>query len=250
LEIAETPFSQALLVTRNGRSITINLDASLPRYRASPDMPGTIQCSIVPTYFVTADELALEWDKLVFSDDAEFVKTALRIISPEFDDIAFVVNGEPAFINRSYARNFSVQSGTIHRSAMVKMTDSPRAVPLNSLGDGMVRVLQLALKIFPAKGGILLIDEFENGLHFSVQQQVWSLIFEISQKLGIQVFATTHSWDCIESFARTANSSPAVEGVLFRVGRSVKKSDYGQLIATLFDREALWNITQADVEVR
>jgi ABC-type cobalamin/Fe3+-siderophores transport system ATPase subunit len=250
LEIAETPYSQAILITKNGRSVTINLDASYPRYRGSPDVPGITQCSIVPTQFITPDELALEWDKLVFSDDAEFVKTALRVISPEFDDIAFVVNSEPPLTNPTFGRTFSAQIRERHRSAMVKMSDSARAVPLNSLGDGMTRVLQLALKIFPAKSGILLIDEFENGLHFSVQEKVWALIFEIAQKLDIQVFATTHSWDCIESFARTANAWSSVEGVLFRVGRSVKQSDFGQLIATVFDREALWNITQADVEVR
>lgn len=40
------------------------------------------------------------------------------------------------------------------------------------MGDGMLRVLQLALKLFAAKGGFLLIDEFENGLHYSVQEKV------------------------------------------------------------------------------
>jgi AAA15 family ATPase/GTPase len=66
----------------------------------------------------------------------------------------------------------------------------------------MLRVLQLALKIFPAKGGFLLIDEFENGLHYSVQERIWQLAFEMAQRLDIQVFATSHSWDCVESFSK------------------------------------------------
>ena len=114
----------------------------------------------------------------------------------------------------------------------------------------MLRVLQLVLKVFPAKSGFLLIDEFENVLHFSVQEKVWELLFEMAQKPDIQVFATTHSWDCIESFAKTAIAHKDVEGVLFRVGRSAKKSNRGQVIATVFDEDALYNITQADVEVR
>ena len=114
----------------------------------------------------------------------------------------------------------------------------------------MLRVLQLVLKVFPAKGGFLLIDEFENGLHFTVQEKVWELLFELAQKLDIQIFATTHSWDCIESFTNTAIARQDVEGVLFRVGRSVLKNTLGQVIATVFDEDALYNITQADVEVR
>jgi AAA15 family ATPase/GTPase len=114
----------------------------------------------------------------------------------------------------------------------------------------MLRVLQLMLKLFPAKGGFLLIDEFENGLHFTIQEKVWRLIFDLAEKLDIQVFATTHSWDCIESFAKVAVERTDVEGVLFRVGRSIKSSDQGRIIATVFDEDKLFSITQADVEVR
>jgi AAA15 family ATPase/GTPase len=169
------------------------------------------------------------------------VRQALRIITPEFENLTFVRKDE----DKKYPRQ-----RLFRRFAKVKMSDSPYPVPLNSLGDGMLRVLQLVLKIFPAKGGFLLIDEFENGLHFSIQEKVWELLFEMAQKLDIQIFATTHSWDCIESFVNTAIARKDVEGVLFRVGRSVRKSDRGQVIATVFDEDALYNITQADVEVR
>lgn len=118
------------------------------------------------------------------------------------------------------------------------------------MGDGMVRILQLILKVFPAKGGFLLIDEFENGLHYSVQKQVWSLLFDLAALLDIQVFATTHSWDCIESFSSVAVEKSNIEGILFRVGTSVRKSDRDCVIATVFDESQLRGITQADVEVR
>lgn len=123
-------------------------------------------------------------------------------------------------------------------------------VPLGSMGDGMLRVLQIVLKVFAAQGGFLLIDEFENGLHYSVQEKIWNLIFELAEQLNIQVFATTHSWDCIESFSTVAIKHQKSEGVLFRMGRSARTSDHGKVIATVFDENQLLNITQADVEVR
>ena len=136
------------------------------------------------------------------------------------------------------------------RTALVKLSGVSRPVPLNSMGDGMLRVLQLSLKIFAAKGGFLLIDEFENGLHYSVQEKVWALLFEMAERHDIQIFATTHSWDCIESFTKVAVARTETDGVLFRLGRSVRSSDQGRVIATVFDEAALQNITQQDVEVR
>ena len=69
-------------------------------------------------------------------------------------------------------------------------------------------------------------------------------------KLDIQVFATTHSWDCIESFAKVSNENKNVEGVLIRVGQSARDSTKGRVIATVFDEDQLINLTQSAVEVR
>lgn len=232
---------QALFVGKGERLSPIVLDSSSPRFRGAPiDASGTQACSVIPTQFISIDELADEWDKIVFTEHEKVVRQALQIISPDFENLTFVRNDEG---NPALRRD-------LRRSAKVKMSDTPRPVPLNSLGDGILRVLQLVLKVFPAKDGFLLIDEFENGLHFSVQEKVWALLFELAQKLNIQIFATTHSWDCIESFAKAAIARQDIEGVLFRVGKSVRDSDRGRVIATVFDEQALYNITQTDVEVR
>jgi len=244
-ELSPDMISHVLFVNKGKRLRPIIwLDKSSSRFSYPPTkISGTLPCSVIPTQFISIDDLADEWDKIVFTEHEEVVGDALRIITPEFENLTFVRNDEG---NKDPRRMRQV----FRRSAKVKMSDSPHPVPLNSLGDGMLRVLQLVLKVFPAKGGFLLIDEFENGLHFRVQEKVWALLFELAQKLDIQIFATTHSWDCIESFANAAIDHKDVEGVLFRVGRSVRESDRGQVIATVFDEQALYNITQADVEVR
>ncbi len=245
-DILSEEISPALFVTKGERSFPpIQLDKNLRTSFRYPPMKisGTLPCSVIPTQFISIDDLADEWDRIVFTEHEEVVRDALRIITPEFENLTFVRNDKGNKDPRQMRQVF-------HRSAKVKLSDSPHLVPLNSLGDGMLQVLQLVLKVFPAKGGFLLIDEFENGLHFSIQEKVWALLFELAQKLDIQIFATTHSWDCIESFAKAAIARKDVEGVLFRVGRSVKESNRGQVIATVFDEDALYNITQADVEVR
>jgi len=51
-------------------------------------------------------------------------------------------------------------------------------------------------------GGVLLVDEIDTGLHYSVMADLWRLIFNVAKDLGVQVFATTHSYDCVYSLAQ------------------------------------------------
>lgn len=226
--IANISIIKLSMSSRKARSIRNNVFESLP-------------CSIIPTKFISMDELANDWDKIALTNHEEVVKNALRIIEPNFENLVFVRSENK--LNFASLKNYE-------RSAMVKLKGNDHPVPLNSLGDGMLRVLQIALKIYPAKGGFLLIDELENGLHYSVQEKVWSLLFEMAEKLQIQIFATTHSWDCIESFSKVAKQRTDIDGILFRLGRSAKNSNKGQIVATVFNEEELCNITQTDVEVR
>jgi len=210
------------------------------RRPSAPDLPS-VPSSFIPTQFVSLDELADEWDRVVFTEQEAIVKRALLVIEPDFENLTFV-----------RADGFSPASARPRpgRMAMVKLAGVDRPVPLNSMGDGMLRVLQIALKLFAAKGGFLLIDEFENGLHYSVQAKVWALLFEVAERHNIQIFATTHSWDCIESFTKVALERKQTDGVLFRLGRSARTSDQGRVIATVFDEATLQHVTQAEVEVR
>ena len=80
-----------------------------------------------------------------------------------------------------------------------------------------------------AQGGFLLIDEIENGIHYSVQEQMWRLVIEQSARTGVQVFTTTHSWDCVLGFERAAKGSPNVPAHLYRLERTsagIKSVDF------------------------
>jgi AAA15 family ATPase/GTPase len=69
------------------------------------------------------------------------------------------------------------------------------------MGDGMWRMFVLAVAITQCKDGTLLVDEIDTGLHYSVMAQMWKLIFDAAKEFNVQVFATTHSYDCVYSLA-------------------------------------------------
>jgi hypothetical protein len=60
----------------------------------------------------------------------------------------------------------------------------------------------------------------------------------------VQVFATTHSWDCITAFQEVAQAEENEEGLLIRL--EYKKGD---IIAAIFDEEDLAIITRDRIEV-
>lgn len=234
--------------TSSTRNEWLDLDEDFPRrlpsrlnrvWRISDEL-SLIRCSFIPTQFVATEVLADQWDAITLSPNAEWVLKALAIVEPRVEGLAFVKDLD-AISRPSRTRDARV--------AIVKLKLEASPIPLNSMGDGMLRILQLILAVFPARGGLLLIDEFENGLHYSVQEEVWKLIFQLAKELDIQVFATTHSWDCIESFTKVALDSPD-DGVLFKMSRSRLTSDNEKIIATVYDEDALKTVTASDLEVR
>jgi hypothetical protein len=83
-----------------------------------------------------------------------------------------------------------------------------RPVPVGFLGDGVGRLLSMALAFHDARGGMIFIDEVENGLHHSVLEDVWKELNWLSKEFDVQVFATTHSGECMHA-ARAAFNAMA-----------------------------------------
>jgi AAA15 family ATPase/GTPase len=191
-------------------------------------------CHYIPTDFIPLSELAAIWDEISLIYGFHVIE-GLKSIEPSVEGLTF------KSINQTGNRS--------ERKPFVKLADQEKLEPLRSYGDGIRRILQIFLYLVQAKGRFLLIDEFENGLHYTVQPKVWELIFKLAKDLNVQVFATTHSWDCVTAFQQVSQESEQ-EAILFRLGRSVRTSNLGQVIARVYDKESLQKVTQADLEVR
>ena len=72
-------------------------------------------------------------------------------------------------------------------------------VPLPAMGAGMTHVTRVVLAAGAVPGGVVLVDEIENGLHHSVLPDVWRIVGKVAEQFNVQVFATTHSFECVEA---------------------------------------------------
>ena len=75
-----------------------------------------------------------------------------------------------------------------------------RMLPINVMGDGILRILAIILSISDTQNGIVFIDEIENGLHYSSQEIMWDAVFSSAKEFNVQVFATTHSLECVMAY--------------------------------------------------
>lgn len=122
----------------------------------------------------------------------------------------------------------------------------PGLIPVNLMGGGIVKMLSVSLAMLDSKDGIVLIDEIENGLQHSAQKTLWKAVFSWAQELNIQVFATTHSLECVNAFCSSIETSLfESEAKLFRIERKDEK-----FRAVEYTKDILSESLESDWEVR
>ncbi len=168
------------------------------------------------------------WDALVLTPEEKEITESLRIIEPQIERLAFLSEGRGGSAN-----------------ILLKLKGVEQRVPLGSLGGGSRHLLALVLNLLSARGGFLLADEIDTGLHYSMMLDMWRLIVESARRLDVQVFATTHSLDCVRALARLRKKYPelAAEVTLHRVEKDAPKT-------TVYDADELVIAADSQLEVR
>ena len=169
------------------------------------------------------------WDQAIKKNKERLIENAVKLaLDSDIEDIH--VTGD---------------MNTGGRKIMVKLSLHNERVPLHSMGQGVVRLFEIATVLIKNSNGILLIDEAENGLHYSIQRDFWRMVLQAAHDNNVQVLATTHSADCIRGFAEASNKNKAVEGVLYTLS-----SKGGVLRAGEYDEHELAIVAEQGLEVR
>ncbi|RDB07248.1 AAA family ATPase [Runella aurantiaca] len=114
--------------------------------------------------------------------------------------------------------------------------------PVYYLGDAVQKIVRYVINIlssYPNKEAVnvLLIDEIENGIHYTAQAEVWRMLIKLCKYYNIQLFATTHSLEMIKAFQQVCSEEEFTGmGGYFELGRQAKSQ---QIIAVKHDLETL-----------
>lgn len=118
-------------------------------------------------------------------------------------------------------------------------------VPISSMGDGITRLFSIILAIATNENGIILIDEIENGLHYSVIKEIWLGIAKASEDFNCQVICTTHSHEFLTYVNEVVQKNNITD---FSYIRLSKKDE--NIEGKYFDKDLLDIALKNDLEIR
>lgn len=166
------------------------------------------------------------WNAVIKERREEEIIAAMRILTPKLDSIHF-------------------WGGDRQEGILIGQEDVELRLPIGSYGDGMRRLLAISLALVSIKGGCLLIDEIDTGLHWTVMEDMWRLVVEAAQRYDVQVFATTHSYDCIRGLGALIKSRPDLSESV-----AIQKVHPSLEQAVCIPGEDIPTVVEQDIEVR
>ena len=170
--------------------------------------------------------IAARFSNAQINDDVEKILTLIRLLEPRLKGLTLIT-----------IKNMPV----IH----AYLESMRRPIPLQLLGEGLNRMLGFALSLSESSGGMLLIDEIENGLHHSIQREAFLVLLELTKAFDVQIFATTHSRECIVAAHEALKTEKNQDFAYYRLARLG-----GEIKAVLFDSEMLNTAIEYGMEPR
>lgn len=124
------------------------------------------------------------------------------------------------------------------------LTGLTEALPVQQLGHGFSRLLVLFSQLLVSESKLMLVDEIENGIHYSALPTLFDGIKLVAKERDIQSLITTHSWDCLRAACEVFADSPE----LFQVIRLEREGDNTRSVC--IDGERMLRMMAQDLEVR
>ena len=120
----------------------------------------------------------------------------------------------------------------------------PKKIPVSLASGGMNKLVAILLAIQEQTGGVVFIDEIENGFYFKRLPMIWDAILSFSREYDTQLFISAHSSECLQAAARLAEASSDD----FSMVRTVISE--GVTNVRMFDGDRFANSVLSDIEVR
>lgn len=125
-----------------------------------------------------------------------------------------------------------------------------KLLPINILGDGIRKILSIILNINACKGGMLLIDEVDNGFHFTSMSSLWQTILSTASACDTQIFVTTHNIDSLKSLSNVLNKQANSQMRQEISAYKLIKKDNAELVALRYGYEEFIHMMSNDIEIR
>lgn len=124
--------------------------------------------------------------------------------------------------------------------------DSGKYIPISYMGDGINKAVEILVDILNLPNGILLIDEVENGFHYSLYQSLMKVFCQTALDVHCQIILTSHNRDFIEATLRAMEEIGRLDDLSYQRLGFYK----GQRKAFLFSGKSLFSAFESNMEMR
>ncbi len=220
--------SLKLTVNNNEKVFSVNRIIDRPIMMRKPSgAQDEMYANFISSTTTEERDIAILYGKLVDLNKEDFLNTSLKLFDKNI---------------------IALKQKATERDVVLKLSLKNQEFPvlLSSLGEGVNRYIAILSAIWASKDGFLFIDEIENGIHYTNYDKLWKVILKTSKEANVQVFATTHSKECIESYARVAKKLED-EKITYTI---LTKLDDGSIDAGIYTSSMLINTIEQKHEVR
>lgn len=175
----------------------------------------------------TSQEYLQRYSDMVRENRKEDFASAINLMLPRVKGVEILTDG----MGKSY---------------LSALTSDGVQLPLSDLGGGIVRLSRLLLSCFASRDGMLLVDEIENGMHYSMLGDIWTFARRWMHEWNVQLVATTHSAECIDAAITGFADTPAD----LSIHNLFMNEEAGKVQAVTFSGESLEGARDLDLEIR
>jgi len=136
------------------------------------------------------------------------------------------------------------EENDIKRFLVDSKTFPEKSVDITSYGEGLQRIFEIALSFAYCKNGVLLIDELETAIHYSLLVDFTKFMQELAVKFNVQVFITSHSKECIGAFVENNVYNEDIN--FYTMVRDLNN----EIQIITYDGDSLLNKLEQNLEVR
>ncbi|MBF0477680.1 MAG: ATP-binding protein, partial [Deltaproteobacteria bacterium] len=194
-------------------------------HEKTTSLPGKNISFVASNTTPILNEQADQFGKLDIDGKTDEVINSLRLIEPKLKSLSAIPRGDHSLIYGDVGLG--------------------KKIPLSFMGEGMVRLASIVLDVITFENGIVLIDEIENGFHYSIHDKLWLLLAELSTKHNCQIIATTHSQEILKGLETITDTA---QQELFSYVRL--DAAEGKVIPRVYNLDMLLAALDRDWEVR
>lgn len=230
VQLVSTEWKGEIRLDKAGNAISSKPLGNLLGYTIGTKDSANLKPAVFSTNPSNPIQDAIDYNRVILKRRKKQVEKLLREIEPRLEAVEALQTGQ---LGRSTSPLIYADLGLMEM------------IPVTQLGQGFNRLLDIYSEIVATDANVLLIDEIENGLHHSVLPVIWKGLFLAAKEFDVQIFATTHSWECILAADEAAHASGSYDLALIRLDR-VKEN----IKATMIDEQSLTTAKEHHWEMR